>query len=109
MTQLLILGTAILAIGPLVDDGDAIECPDITYPKSVIVGYEIHDVSLPSDFTIITYQWVGNALHKIVVPPPPIPPPNAHDNYIAMMESRVDALVAEGLIVEAILLRESLK
>lgn len=109
MTQLLIVGTVILATGPLVDDGDSIECPGITYPKSVIVGYEIQDVSLPNDFTITTYEWVGNALHKIVIPLPPVVRPDNHANYIAMMESRADALEAQGLIVDAILLRESLK
>lgn len=65
MTQLLILSTSILAIGPVTDTGDSIQTPDIVYPKSLIPGYEVVDVSLPDDFSIQDYEWVSGHLQKI--------------------------------------------
>ncbi len=109
MSQLLILGTTILAIGPLIDTGVSIQCPDIIYPKSTIPGYEIQVVALPSDFTIQTYKWISGALVKNAVVAPPITVAQSSANYIAMMQSRVDALNAKGDFLEAYLLQRTFK
>ncbi len=109
MSQLLIFGAAILAIGPLIDTGNSIQCPDIIYPKATIPGYEIQIVSLPADFTIQTYQWIAGALQKKAVVTPPITVAQSNANYIAMMQSRVDALDAKGDFLEAYLLQRTFK
>jgi hypothetical protein len=104
MSQLLILGTGILAIGPLVDTGNAIQCPDIIYPKTTIPGYEIQDVVLPSDFTIQTYRWVAWALQKIVEPtPPPIfNEPIITESFNASLKRKAVKLEAQGQTFEAV-------
>jgi hypothetical protein len=109
MTQLLVWDTAILAVGPIEDMGDSLYTPEMSIPKALIPGYQIVETSLPSDFSPATYEWIGGVLKKKSVPQPKISSEQAKANYIGMMESRADKLEAEGKIVEALLLRESLK
>lgn len=109
MSQLLVLSTAILAVGPFtVTDTDIIG-PDVIYPKAIIPGYEIVETDLPPNFNPPDWEWIAGQLEPKYVPPPQISQEQAKANYIAMMESRADVLQAEGKIVEALLLRESLK
>lgn len=64
MTQLLIIGSKILAQGPFTDTGDSVKSADAIYPKIVISGYAIVDVTLPADFSLARYQWVNGALSR---------------------------------------------
>ncbi len=75
MTQLLIVGTAILAQGPLTQDDAHIFAPDITYPKDVIVGWQIVDVEAPSGFEPVNFTWDGAAVQPkpVVIAPLPVP------------------------------------
>lgn len=109
MTQLLVIAPDILAIGPFSETETDIIAIGIVYPKAIIPGYQIVDAELPPNFLIQDYNWVDGVLVKKFVPPPQISDEQAKANYIAMMESRADVLEAEGKIVEALLLRESLK
>lgn len=104
MSQLLILGTAILAVGPLIDTGDTIECPGIDFPKAVIPGYEIQEVSLPDDFTIQTYIWVAGALQKVVEPIPPQPDNSAivTESFNASLKRKAVKLEQQGKTFEAV-------
>jgi hypothetical protein len=57
--KLLILNTLIFGAGDFVEENDRFVCGGIDYPKSVINGYEIHDVDVPEDFIITNYEWNG--------------------------------------------------
>lgn len=62
MSDLLILGTDILAIGPFTITDDSIIAPDIVFPKSIIPGWEIVSADLPEGFLIADYEWVSGHL-----------------------------------------------
>jgi len=109
MTQLLIIGTKILAVGPFSETSEEIISTEIIYPKSTIPDYQINDTSLPEDFSIQTYEWITDHVQKKSVPTPSISPEQAKENYVGMIEIRADALEASGDLIGALLLRESLK
>src|ERR1700748_826865 len=94
MTQLLIVGTSILAIGPIDDSGTDVITPDIIYPKSLIPGYQIVDVNLPSGFAIQDYEWISGNLHKIdATPDTPTP-----EQQRAAIQAQIDALEVSTLL-----------
>lgn len=62
MTQLLIQGEVVLAVGPFEMDAESIKAPDAIFPKHVIPGWSMADVELPSDFTVAGYAWDGVAV-----------------------------------------------
>tara|TARA_R110000822_G_scaffold301108_4_gene424841 strand:+ start:11211 stop:11813 length:603 start_codon:yes stop_codon:yes gene_type:complete len=66
MSELLVIGQAILAQGPFVETADAIQSADAIYPKHVISGYEIVEAELPDDFTCAGYEWINDALSEII-------------------------------------------
>lgn len=81
MTQLLILGTAILAMEPLQETDEEIIAIDSIYPKHVILGWQLVDATVPEDFTPSTYYYHdGNVYLK----PVEVPHPTLDDytNYI---------------------------
>lgn len=104
MSQLLILGTAILAVGPFVDTENQISSPDIVYPKSTIPGYQIQDVTLPPDFTIQTYRWVAGALQKIAdpTPSPTADAPIITASFNASLKRKAVKLQQQGKTFEAV-------
>jgi hypothetical protein len=105
MTQLLILSTSILATGPVVDTGDSLQTPFIIYPKSLIPGYQIQDVSLPSDFSVQTYQWVSGQLQKIPVPPVNNLPQNAGivtQSFNSSLRRKANSMQTQGKTFEAV-------
>lgn len=86
MTQILIVGSAILAQGPFTDNGDSIAAPDIVFPKSTIPGYSIVDVALPDGFSVGGYSWDGSK--------PVIKVPVAAAVVVPAAVSRLQALYA---------------
>jgi len=93
MTQLLIMGAAILAQGPFTDTGDSIESVDAIYPKHVIDGWQIVDAVLPDGFAPAAYTWDGLA---VVAKPPVIIPPIVPQS-VTMRQARL-ALSRAGLL-----------
>jgi hypothetical protein len=73
MTQLLILGTSILAQAPIVDSGDTLRSADAIYPKSVIAGYQLVDAALPPGFSPAAYSWNGSAVVANPLPAATVP------------------------------------
>lgn len=59
MTQLLIQGSAILAVGPFEQAADSIVGPDAIFPKHVLDGWHIVEADLPPDFSTGAYRWDG--------------------------------------------------
>lgn len=71
MSQLLILGSAIIASNPIESD-DAFTTPDAVYPKHVIEGYEVVTADVPDGFTVQGHEWIDGAVAAkapVVVPP----------------------------------------
>lgn len=64
MTELLVLGSVILAHGPLEKTTDTISAPDGIFPKHVIGGWSIVEVELPADFSCATYEWRSGLVRK---------------------------------------------
>lgn len=62
MTQLLIQGSGVLALGPFEQNESEIVAPDGIYPVHVIPGWQIVETELPDDFTCVAYEWNGAAL-----------------------------------------------
>ena len=91
MTQLLVQGSTILAHGPFVETTDEIQSDDAIYPKHVIDGWQIVDVSLPGDFTCSGYTWDGTQ----VVKKPPVVVPPVVPQQVTMRQARL-ALLAAG-------------
>jgi hypothetical protein len=72
MTQLLIVGSTILAQGPFEQTDDEIKSADAIYPKHVIDGYQLVEADLPEGFTCAGYEWIEDALSAkppVVIPP----------------------------------------
>lgn len=70
MSQLLILGTSILAQAPLIESEDSIQSSDAVYPKIAIDGYRIVEASLPNGFSCHEYQFINDAIVKRYPDPP---------------------------------------
>lgn len=62
--KLLILETVILTAGELVETDDSIISADAIFPKHVIPGWRIVEVSVQDDFTPVRYEYVGGAVVK---------------------------------------------
>lgn len=70
MTQLLIVGTNIIAQGPFISTDGAVETADQIIPKHIIEGWYIVDVDVPEGFTPGGYEYINSVL--AVKPPPPL-------------------------------------
>jgi hypothetical protein len=62
MTQILVVGSEILAVAPLTDTGNNIVSSDAIYPKTSMPGWFLTDMALPADFAPHKYQLSGNQL-----------------------------------------------
>lgn len=74
MSQLLVLGSIILAADP-VETGDSFVTPDQIFPKHVIPGYFLVGAVLPEGFTPHTYFWNGSDPEMSPVPDTPVDVP----------------------------------
>jgi len=102
MTQLLIIGSAILAQGPFEQDDDNVCATDAVYPKHVIEGWQIVEADLPAAFSCADYEWIDGALSEKppVVPPPVVPESVTRFQALAALEldgklDAVEALMAD--------------
>lgn len=88
MTQLLIVGSTIIAQGPLTQDASNVYATDAIYPKHVINGYQLVEAELPAGFTCAGYEWINGALSQ--KPPVVIPPvvPESVSRFQARMALR---------------------
>lgn len=66
---ILVLGTSILASGPFSESEDELVFSDITFPKHVIAGYEIHQIQIQEDESIRDFTWSDTGLIKIITTP----------------------------------------
>jgi hypothetical protein len=90
--NILTVNTQIIAIDPI-EKEDTLEASGISYPKNAILGYEIHNVQLPSDFILEKYMWNGAEVTKIV------PPLSLADQlaFIAQVDADVDKLYDQAV------------
>lgn len=65
MTQLLVLGEKVLAVGPFTETESEVIAADSIWPKHVMVGWSIVNATLPAGFTQATHTWNGSALVSI--------------------------------------------
>lgn len=89
MTQLLVVGTAILAVGPFTMTPDEIRAPDVIFPVHTVEGWQMVSAELPPDFTPLAYEWVKGGLAAREQPAPPIEVP-----------ARVPMLNAQLVLIE---------
>ena len=64
MSQLLILGSSVLAVGPLVETSAEIAAPDVIFPKQSMPGWQIVETNLPNDFSPMTHEWANGSIQK---------------------------------------------
>lgn len=104
MTQLLVLGTVILAVGPVNDSGDNVVTPYIIYSKSMIPGYEIVGTELPPNFIPQDYEWIDDEL--FLKSPPYQPGPDSSgivsDSYNASLRRKAVKMQEQGQTFEAV-------
>lgn len=73
MTNLLIVGSQILDVGPFSDDGITVSSPTANYPHSAMPGFQIVTTTVPPGFFPTAYTWNGTAVVPTPAPPPPVP------------------------------------
>lgn len=95
MTQILILGSGILAQGPFTDTGDSLAAPDIVYPKATIPGYQIVDVPLPDHFSPAGFTWNGSEIVAKTAPLSPIPIPQTVSRLQALCALQKAGLLSQ--------------
>lgn len=89
MTQLLVVGAAILAVGPFTMTPDEIRGPDVIFPAHTVEGWQLVSAELPPDFSPLTYEWVKGGLAPKESPAPTIEVP-----------ARVPMLNAQLVLIE---------
>jgi hypothetical protein len=90
MTQLLVLGAAILATGPLTIADGEVRAPDAIFPLQAISGWQVVDADLPSGFTPAEYAWDGGLTRKASTLPMP-----TEREYVAAVQAVLDAKAQE--------------
>lgn len=64
MTEVLISGSAIMAIGPFAVNEDEVRSSDAVFPKHVLGEWRIVTTKLPEDFTCASYEWADGLIPK---------------------------------------------
>lgn len=100
MTQLLIVGTTILDIGPFTQTDAQITSADAVYPLNAIPGYSLQDVTLPAGFTSARYRWVDGAL--AAAPPDPLVLADAQAAQTALVSAACNAAIVAGFSSSAL-------
>ncbi|MGZ5053313.1 MAG: hypothetical protein ACXWAT_00060 [Methylobacter sp.] len=94
--NILIQGTTILAIDPLIDTGSAIKSADAIYPKSVIPGWQIVQATLPADYAPGKYSYSAGVFTLNSAPTQPVIVPQSVSRFQALA-----ALTNAGLYTAA--------
>ena len=92
MTQLLIIGTTILAQGPFDITDWEIRTADQIIPKHIIAGFSFHDVVVPANFHPSNYQWIAGGL--VEKPGTPYDLVGGCSKLLALIDAEVDAVYA---------------
>lgn len=104
MTDLLVLDTSILAVGPFQITDTEIIASDIIFPKSVIPGYEIVSATLPPGFVPSDYQWIDDELVQKTPPYQPGPDNSAivTESFNSSLRRKAVKLQEQGQTFEAV-------
>jgi hypothetical protein len=97
MTQILIVGEAIVSVGPFATDPDTgdISCDNATYAKATLDSlgtWRIADVTLPADFDLGKYTINVSNVFAAVTPPPA--PPTPVPDKVTRLQARLALLNA---------------
>ena len=95
MSNILVLGTSILAVNPI-DTGTQWETADQIIPKNVALGAQIISATLPEDYAPGKYTYSGGVFVAI---PPPVPPVADFTNAVqAHLDAAAKALGYDDIV-----------